>query len=107
MSICLSASQGSNQKARRVVHPEPKSLISEPESTDNYLPDRLCISTAGARPDPAWLAPLMAPGRRLFCGYDADPTGDSVAQAMIAIHPAVQRLRPSQHDWNDVLQLSG
>lgn len=66
-------------------------------------PDRLCISTAGARPDPAWIPALLAQGHRLFCGYDADPTGDSMAQGMSTLHPLIVRLRPSQHDWNDVL----
>lgn len=69
-------------------------------------PDRFCLSTAGARPNPTWLASLLAQGLCLYCGFDADPTGDHMAQAMIAIHPAVQRLRPSQHDWNDVLTAS-
>jgi hypothetical protein len=27
-----------------------------------------------------------------------------MACALIALHPTVQRLRPPQHDWNDVLQ---
>lgn len=70
------------------------------------FPGRLCLSVAGARPNPAWLVPLLAQGRRLYCGFDADPTGDSMAQAMIALYPIIERLRPSQHDWNDVLQLS-
>jgi hypothetical protein len=65
-------------------------------------PDRLCLSTAGARPNPAWLPPLLA-HHRLYCGFDADPTGDQMADAMIAIHPAIHRLRPPLHDWNDVL----
>jgi hypothetical protein len=65
-------------------------------------PGRLCLSTAGARPNPAWLPPLLA-HRRLYCGFDADPTGDQTAQAMIALHPCIQRLRPPLHDWNDVL----
>ena len=75
-------------------------------SCATLYPDRLCLSTAGARPNPAWLASLFAQGLSLYCGFDADPTGDHMAQAMIAIHPAVQRLRPSQHDWNDVLTAS-
>ena len=66
-------------------------------------PGRLCLSTAGARPNPAWLTPLLAQGHRLYCGFDADPTGDQMAQTMMALHPAVQRLRPPRHDWNDVL----
>ena len=72
-------------------------------SCATLYPDRRCLSTAGARPNPAWLAPLLAQGLRLYCGFDADPTGDHMAQALIAIHPAVQRLRPLLHDWNDVI----
>jgi len=63
-----------------------------------------CISTAGARPDPRWLAGLLDQGHQVSCGFDADPTGDALALAMIARYPAIQRLRPSQHDWNDVLK---
>jgi hypothetical protein len=66
-------------------------------------PNRLCLSTAGARPKPAWLPQLLAQHHRLYCGFDADPTGDQMADAMIAIYPIIQRLRPPLHDWNDVL----
>ena len=69
-------------------------------------PDRLCLSTAGARPNPAWLPPLLARHHCLYCGFDADPTGDQMAAAMTAIYPAIQRLRPPLHDWNDVLTAS-
>jgi hypothetical protein len=69
-------------------------------------PDRLCLSTAGARPNPAWLPPLLAQHPRLYCGFDADPTGDQMADAMTAIYPAIHRLRPPRHDWNDVLTAS-
>ena len=27
-----------------------------------------------------------------------------MAEQMIALHPSVCRLRPSQHDWNDILK---
>jgi hypothetical protein len=67
-------------------------------------PECRCLSTAGARPDPRWLRPLLDHGGRIYCGFDADPTGDAMAHVMIALHPAVQRLRPSQHDWNDLLR---
>jgi len=63
-----------------------------------------CLSTAGARPDPRWLRPLLDQGCQVYCGFDADPTGDTMAEAMIALHPSVQRLRPTQHDWNHVLK---
>jgi hypothetical protein len=69
-------------------------------------PNRLCLSTAGARPNPAWLPPLLAQHHRLYCGFDADPTGDQMADAMTTIYPAIHRLRPSLHDWNDVLTAS-
>ena len=66
-------------------------------------PQHRCLSTAGARPSPRWLAPLLNQGCEIYCGFDADPTGEDMARAMIALHPAVKRLRPSRHDWNDVL----
>jgi len=67
-------------------------------------PQHRCVSTAGARSDPRWLPALLDQGHRVYCGFDADPTGDALAVALIARHPAVQRLRPPQHDWNDVLK---
>jgi hypothetical protein len=67
-------------------------------------PHYWCLSTAGARPDPRWLPPLLDHSGPVYCGFDADPTGDAMAQTMIALHPRVQRLRPSRHDWNDVLR---
>jgi hypothetical protein len=75
-------------------------------SCATLYPDRRCLSTAGARPNPAWLLPLLAQHHRLYCGFDADPTGDQMAAAMIAIHPSIHRLRPPLHDWNDVLTAS-
>jgi len=62
-----------------------------------------CISTAGTCLDRPWLASLVAAVPRVYCGFDADDAGDSFARAMIARHPAVTRLRPALHDWNDVL----
>lgn len=67
-------------------------------------PDRLCISTSGARADAKWLGALVRGGKRVYCGFDADATGDEQAQALIARYPAVTRLRPTRHDWNDVLR---
>lgn len=67
-------------------------------------PHHRCLSTAGARPNPAWLGSLLQPGALVYCGFDADPTGDAMAQAMIGLHPSIQRLRPTCHDWNDRLR---
>ena len=64
-----------------------------------------CLSTAGARPNPLWLKPLLAQSGPIYCGFDADTVGDQMASAMIALHPVVKRLRPPAHDWNDVLKL--
>jgi len=66
-------------------------------------PQSRCLSTAGARPNPHWLGPLLNQGCEIWCGFDADATGDDMARAMIALHPTIKRLRPSQHDWNDQL----
>jgi hypothetical protein len=63
-----------------------------------------CISTAGARPNPRWLAPLLEQGYEIFCGFDQDLAGEQMAQTMIACHPAIQRLRPEANDWNDQLK---
>jgi hypothetical protein len=73
-------------------------------SCRTLYPDRLCISTAGARPNPGWLPELIALGREISCGFDADLAGDTMAAAMIARHPTVRRLRPPGKDWNDVLR---
>jgi hypothetical protein len=67
-------------------------------------PGHLCISSSGARPNPAWLPDLIHLGLPVYCGFDADHTGDRMAQSMIARHPAIQRLRPPLHDWNDSLR---
>jgi hypothetical protein len=69
------------------------------------LHDRsLCISTAGARPNPLWLPSLLRGEKAVLCGFDADPTGDEMARAMIEAHPTITRLRPSLKDWNEVLK---
>jgi hypothetical protein len=67
-------------------------------------PNRLCISTSGARPSPRWLPSLINQGPEIYCGFDSDPTGNNMAQAMIVLFPGIKRLRPAQHDWNDVLK---
>jgi hypothetical protein len=67
------------------------------------FPHHRAISTSGARPRPAWL-PALVQAREVLCGFDADLTGDAAAAEMIATFPAIQRLRPSHHDWNDVLR---
>ena len=67
-------------------------------------PDGLAVSTSGATSNPAWLHSFIKNGYHVFCGFDADETGDRLAEKMIALHPYVKRLRPSIHDWNGVLK---
>ena len=67
-------------------------------------PDCRCVSTAGARPNPAWVPGLLQQGCRLWCGFDLDATGQAMARAMIALHPFIQLLPPPLHDWNDLLR---
>lgn len=68
-------------------------------------PQFRCLSTAGARPNPAWLSVFLESTHPVYCGFDLDPTGEAMATAMIALHPAIRRLPPSRKDWNDVLRL--
>jgi hypothetical protein len=63
-----------------------------------------CLSTAGARPNPRWLRSLLDQGGEIYCGFDADPVGDAMARALIALHPTVKRFRPVAHDWNNLLR---
>lgn len=69
-------------------------------------PKRICISTSGVRANPRWLGGLIARRYEIHCGFDADGPGDAAATQMIALNPAVKRLRPPAHDWNDVLASS-
>jgi hypothetical protein len=69
-------------------------------------PDRICISTAGVRPSPRWLHPLLARRYQIYCGFDDDETGNRAGCLMIARQPSVKRLRPLAHDWNDALAAS-
>jgi len=66
-------------------------------------PRHWCISTAGARSHPGWLPDIIRHSLPVYCGFDADATGDNMAAAMIARYPSLYRLRPPQHDWNAVL----
>jgi hypothetical protein len=63
-----------------------------------------CLSTAGARPDPAWLNDLLGRAYPVYCGFDLDATGEAMAGSMMALHPSIHRLRPAAKDWNDVLR---
>jgi hypothetical protein len=67
-------------------------------------PDYRCLSTSGARPDPHWLSALVEQGQPIYCAFDADPTGDAMAQRMCNLYPSIQRLRPAAKDWNDLLR---
>lgn len=67
-------------------------------------PDYRCLSTSGARPDPAWLAALISQRLPVYCGFDTDPTGEAMAQRMHDRYPSISRLRPAAKDWNDLLR---
>lgn len=69
-------------------------------------PQYRCLSTAGARPHPRWLTTFLEQDVEMYCGYDADPTGDAMAQTMQLHYPRVKRLRPGKKDWNEVLNAS-
>jgi len=67
--------------------------------------DFITLSTSGAHPNPAWLTTFINKGFEIYCGFDADKTGDILADKMMRRYPSIKRLRPSKHDWNEILQL--
>ena len=67
-------------------------------------PGCMVVSTSGANPDPAWLPLFMAKDFEIYCGFDNDEAGERAANKMIYLYPAVKRLRPTKHDWNEVLR---
>ena len=92
-----------------IYPPEPTMIVlceSAIDAMSCFLlhPSSLCVSTSGARPNPRWLPAFLSQGVPVYCGFDADSTGDAMAQQIIAAYPAVRRLRPAEHDWNDVLK---
>ena len=92
----------------RTGTPESRTLILcesaiDAISCESLHPCTLGISTSGARPNPHWLRGLLDRGNTVHCGFDTDPAGESAASAMITLHPAISRLRPPAHDWNDAL----
>ena len=93
-----------------VKNPNPHKMILCESAIDalsffSMNPDWLCVSTSGANPNPAWLPLFIAKGFEIHCGFDADQTGDTIADKMISRYPSIKRLRPIQHDWNDQLRL--
>lgn len=69
-------------------------------------PEYTAISTSGATHNPVWLKNLLDHECDIYCGFDADKTGDMMANKMIGLYPSVKRLRPQMHDWNEQLQAS-
>jgi hypothetical protein len=66
-------------------------------------PSRICLSTAGARPDARWLAPLLSASYDIHCGFDDDEAGNTASRQMTRRYPSIRRLCPPAHDWNDAL----
>ena len=67
-------------------------------------PNCIALSTAGANPNPAWLSILIEKGFDIYCGFDSDDTGDSIAKRMSQLYPRVKRIRAIKHDWNEELR---
>lgn len=75
------------------------------DAVSYFAMNRKCIavSTSGVNSNPGWLSHAIEKGYQIYCGFDSDETGDLYADKMINQFPAVKRLRPLAHDWNDVL----
>lgn len=92
-----------------VKNPNPQKMILCESAIDalsffSMNPNWLCVSTSGANPNPAWLPLFIAKGFEIHCGFDADQTGETLADKMISRYPSIKRLRPILHDWNDQLR---
>ena len=66
--------------------------------------DCLAMSTSGVNPNPVWFPKLINKEFDMYCGFDSDEIGDTIANKMISLYPTVKRLRPHKHDWNEVLK---
>ena len=67
-------------------------------------PEYTAISTSGVTAKPAWVNRFLKKGCEIYCGFDTDKAGESMAVQMLKRYPSIKRLRPSRHDWNEVLQ---
>ena len=67
-------------------------------------PEYTALSTSGATANPAYLQNFITKGCKIYCGFDSDRTGNMLAEKMTRLYPSIKRLRPSRHDWNEVLQ---
>jgi len=67
-------------------------------------PEYTAISTSGVTAEPAWLDRFLKKGCEIYCGFDTDSPGETMAIQMIKRYPSIKRLRPPRHDWNEVLQ---
>ncbi len=89
-------------------HPFPQAIVLCESAIDAISchtknPQCRCISTTGARANPAWMPRILESNIPVYCGFDNDPAGNAMADAMITLYPLVQRLQPPSHDWNDAL----
>jgi hypothetical protein len=64
----------------------------------------MAVSTSGANPNPHWINHFMDRGFEIFCAFDSDETGERTANRMQELYPAIKRLKPQKHDWNEVLK---
>jgi hypothetical protein len=87
--------------------PKPSSCASRPSTPSVAM---RFIQTTAACPPPGpdrtrhGCTNLIAQGLPIYCGFDADPTGDAMAQRMIQLHPSIADCARPAKDWNDALR---
>jgi len=67
-------------------------------------PEYTAISTSGVTAEPAWVKRFLKKRCEIYCGFDTDKAGETMAAKMLRRYPSIKRLRPPRHDWNEVLQ---
>ncbi len=66
-----------------------------------FHPNAQCISTAGAYSTTKWLPMLLQSKSQVYCGYDNDAKGETMYRGMKRLFPEVQRVMPTNKDWNE------
>ena len=62
-------------------------------------PQYRCLSTAGARPSPAWPAELLAQVRQVYCGFDLDvDSRSSSTEPFLAFGIQLFGIRQTHHE---------
>lgn len=64
------------------------------------FPHMLAVSSAGTNESPDWVRHFINRHWRIFCAFDADPSGDAMTRALLGKYRNIGIIRPPRKDWN-------